>query len=109
MRNAISLFVLLFCAPVFLSAQISLKNMKAPETVVVEGKIYDQVSGAPLNQAKVTVFDDMMIASLAQTETDADGSYTVQVPKVARYKVQAEKPTYFDQELALSHIEGVSS
>ncbi|MDX1913271.1 MAG: OmpA family protein [Saprospiraceae bacterium] len=107
MRNAISLFVLLFCAPVLLSAQISLKNMKAPETVVVEGKIYDQVSGAPLNQAKVTVFDDMMIASLAQTETDADGSYTVQVPKVARYKVQAEKPTYFDQELALSHIEGV--
>lgn len=106
MRYTTALFALMICAPLFLSAQISLKNVKAPETVTVEGKIYDQVSGTPLNQARVTVFDDMMIASLAQTETDADGTYSLKVPKVSRYKVLAEKPTYFDQELVLTHIEG---
>jgi outer membrane protein OmpA-like peptidoglycan-associated protein len=106
MRNAISLFAFLFCASTIVSAQISLKNMKAPETVVIEGKVYDQVSGAPLNQAKITVFDDAMIASLVQTETNADGSYSISAPKVSRYKVLAEKPTYFDQELTLTHLEG---
>lgn len=106
MRNTISIFTLLLCAPMILSAQISLKNVKAPETITVEGKVYDQVSGAPLNQARVTVFDDLMIASLAQTETDADGSYSLTVPKVARYQVLAEKPTFFDQSLVITHLEG---
>lgn len=106
MRNSISLVALLFCIPMYLSAQISMKNVKAPETIKVEGKVYDQVSGAPLNQARVTVFDDMMIASLAQTETDPDGSYSLTVPKVTRYKVLAEKPTYFDQDVVISHVEG---
>ncbi len=106
MRNSILLITLLLSVPAFLSAQISMKNVKAPETITVSGKVYDQVSGAPINQSRVTVFDDMMIASLAQTETDANGAYSVTVPKVSRYKVLADKPTYFDQELVVSHISG---
>lgn len=106
MRNSILFSALLICLPLLASAQISLKDVKAPETITVEGKVYDKVSGAPLNQVLVTVFDDMMIASLAQTETDADGSYVLTVPKVSRYKVLAEKPTYFDQDLVISHLGG---
>ncbi len=107
MRTSIYFITLLLCTSTFLSAQISMKNVKAPETITVKGKVYDQVSGAPLNQAQVTVFDDMMIASLAQTETDADGSYSLTVPKVSRYQVLAEKPTYFNQEVVVTHLEGV--
>jgi outer membrane protein OmpA-like peptidoglycan-associated protein len=106
MRYA-NLFILLFaCAPMFVSAQISLKNVKAPETITVTGKVYDQASGTPLSQARVTVSDDMLKASLAQTETNADGSFSLKVPKVARYQVLSEKPTYFDQNVVVTHLEG---
>ncbi|MFN0176856.1 MAG: OmpA family protein [Saprospiraceae bacterium] len=107
MRITTYFTTLLLCIPIFLSAQISMKNVKAPETITITGKVYDQVSGAPLNQAQVTVFDDMMIASLAQTETDADGTYSMTVSKVTRYQVLAEKPTYFNQEVVVTHLEGV--
>jgi len=106
MRYAIFSFAVCCLVPAFLTAQISLKNVKSPETVLVEGIVYDQVSGNPLNQARVTVFDDQMIASLAQTETDSKGTYSIKVPKVARYKVLAESPTYFNQDVVITHIEG---
>jgi hypothetical protein len=106
MRKTIAQITLLICLPILLSAQISLKNVKAPETITVTGNVYDLVSGAPLSQVLVTVFDDLMIASLAQTETEPDGSFTLTVPKVSRYKVLAEKPTYFDQETVVTHLEG---
>jgi len=109
MRTTIYLTLLQLCIPMFLSAQISMKNLKAPETITVSGKVYDQISGTPLNQALVTVFDDMMIASLAQTETDAEGAYTLTVPKVSRYQVLAEKPTYFDQDVVITHLNGILS
>jgi len=109
MRTTIYLTLLQLCIPMFLSAQISMKNLKAPETITVTGKVYDQISGTPLNQALVTVFDDMMIASLAQTETDAEGAYTLTVPKVSRYQVLAEKPTYFDQDVVITHLNGILS
>ncbi len=109
MRTTIYLTLLQLCIPMFLSAQISMKNVKAPETITVSGKVYDQISGTPLNQALVTVFDDMMIASLAQTETDAEGAYTLTVPKVSRYQVLAEKPTYFDQDVVITHLNGILS
>ncbi len=106
MRKTIAQITLRICLPILLSAQISLKNVNAPETITVTGKVYDLVSGAPLSQVLVTVFDDLMIASLAQTETEPDGSYSLTVPKVSRYKVLAEKPTYFDQETVVTHLEG---
>lgn len=43
MRTTIYLTTLLLGIPIFLSAQISMKNVKAPETITVSGKVYDQV------------------------------------------------------------------
>ncbi|MBL7828800.1 MAG: OmpA family protein [Saprospiraceae bacterium] len=102
MRYAKFLILITLLIPVFTSAQISIKNVKAPEMITIEGRVFDEVSGTPLNQSRVTIFDDMMKASLAQTETDASGAYTIQVPKVTRYMVLAEKPTYFDHEIVVS-------
>lgn len=106
MRYANFILAIALLMPLFSKAQIFTQNVKAPETVLVEGKVFDEVSGAPLNQAKVTIFDDMMKASLAQTETDASGAYSLKVPKVSRYMVLAEKPTYFDKEIVLTHLDG---
>lgn len=104
MRYAKNIILITILIPVISSAQISVKNLKSPETITVTGRVFDEVSGAPLNQSRVTVFDDMMLASLAQTETDAEGAYTIKVPKVARIKVLAEKPTYFDKEIVVSEL-----
>jgi outer membrane protein OmpA-like peptidoglycan-associated protein len=93
-------------APCISTAQISLKNLKKAETVQVSGKVYDEQSGLPINQAKVTVFDDLLKASLAQSETDANGFYNINVPKVARYRVMAEKATYFNRDFVASHLGG---
>ena len=106
MRYLKFLIVISLLSPVFASAQIFTKNVKSPATVTVEGKVFDEVSGTALNQARVTVFDDMMKASLAQAETDASGSYKIKVPKMARYRVLAEKATYFDSEQILSPADG---
>jgi outer membrane protein OmpA-like peptidoglycan-associated protein len=106
MRYATFILFIALMTPLLLTAQIFTKQVKTPETILVEGKVYDEVSGAPLNQARVTVFDDMMIASLAQTETDASGAYSIKVPKVSRYKVLAEKATYFDAEIVVTHLDG---
>ncbi len=106
MRYANFIISIALLSPLLSTAQIFTQNVKAPETILVEGKVYDEISGTPLNQAKVTIFDDMMIASLAQTETDATGSYSMKVPKVSRYMVTAEKPTYFDEEIVMTHLEG---
>jgi outer membrane protein OmpA-like peptidoglycan-associated protein len=106
MRYATFILFIALMTPLLLTAQIFTQQVKTPETILVEGKVYDEVSGAPLNQARVTVFDDMMIASLAQTETDASGAYSIKVPKVSRYKVLAEKATYFDAEIVVTHLDG---
>lgn len=104
MRNAKLLILITILIPLFSTAQISIKDVKTPETITLEGKVFDEVSGSPLNQARVTIFDDMMKTSLAQTETDASGSYRIKVPKEKRYMVQAEKPTYFDKEIVVSEF-----
>lgn len=104
MRYTNLIIAIALLSPVFSRAQIFTKNVKAPETVMVEGKVYDEVSGAPLNQARVTVFDDLMKASLAQTETDAEGNYKINVPKAGRLMVLAEKATYFDNEIVTTQL-----
>ncbi|MCB0574167.1 MAG: OmpA family protein [Saprospiraceae bacterium] len=68
----------------------------------VTGYVVDKVSGAPLSQALVIVYDDMMIIPLAATETDAEGVFSVQVPKVERYKVISDKATFFQQEVVVA-------
>jgi outer membrane protein OmpA-like peptidoglycan-associated protein len=83
-----------------------LKHHPAANQITARGFIIDSVSGAPLNQAMVTVYDDMLKTPLASTETNADGSYTIKVPKVERYMVLADKPTYFKNETVLEETDG---
>ncbi len=68
-----------------------------------KGIIFDQVSGTPISQATIVVYDDMLQTEIACAQTDASGAYSVPVPKVARYKVIAEKPTYFQKELVITN------
>jgi outer membrane protein OmpA-like peptidoglycan-associated protein len=76
----------------------------AQERISTSGKIFDQTSGTPISQATVTVYDDLLKTELAETTTNADGSYTLSVPKVERYKVLAEKPTYFDASTVVTAL-----
>jgi hypothetical protein len=78
----------------------------APQQVVAEGFVYDQVSGAPLNQVTVTLYDDLLKTPLVHTLTNAEGAYSLKAPFVKRYMVLAEKQTYFDQEIILEAVEG---
>lgn len=91
--------------PLLLSSQ-DLKSTKQADGIVAEGFIYDQVSGAPLNQVAVTLYDDMLKTPIGHAETNLEGLYSIHAPKVSRYKVLADKPTYFNQELAIDPVDG---
>ncbi|MEI6408944.1 MAG: OmpA family protein [Bacteroidota bacterium] len=100
------IFVLIAIAfPLLLSSQ-DLKSTKGADGIVAEGFIYDQVSGAPLNQVAVTLYDDMLKTPIGHAETNLEGLYTIHAPKVSRYKVLADKPTYFNQELVIDPVDG---
>ncbi len=109
MRYANIVLFIVLLTPLCSKAQIFTKNVKPAETILIEGKVFDEVSGTPINQSGVTVFDDVMKMGLAHTETDANGSYQLRVPVKARYRVLAEKPTYFDSEKIVDHTEGALS
>ena len=70
--------------PLFVAGQTNQK-------ITAEGFVTDRVTGAPLTQTKVTVYDDKLISPLAVVETDEEGWFSVQVPKVERYKIQDRK------------------
>lgn len=93
--KSISLFLSL-AFPLLLVAQ------KKEQTVIAEGFVIDRVSGAPLDRAIVTVYDDVMIVPLAFATTDEDGSFSVDVPKVERYKILADRQTFFEKEVVVA-------
>ena len=64
-------------------------------TTVFNGTVQDIATGQPLSAATVTIFDEMLKKQIAETTTDANGQYTVQAPKLARYTVRAKQSTYF--------------
>ena len=72
------------------------------QSITAEGFVTDRVTGAPLTQAKVTVYDDKLITPLAVVETDAEGWFSVQVPKVERYKIHADRQTFFNREVVVT-------
>jgi outer membrane protein OmpA-like peptidoglycan-associated protein len=84
--------------PLALALPLLAAGQKKDLSVVAEGFVVDQVTGAPLNQALVTVYDDVMIVPLAFATTDDEGWYSVQVPKVERYKILADRQTFFENE-----------
>lgn len=90
------LLLLAFTLPLVAAGQ------KKLPTVIAEGFVVDRVSGAPLDQAIVTVYDDVMIVPLAFTTTDEDGSFSVDVPKVERYRILADRQTFFISELIVA-------
>jgi outer membrane protein OmpA-like peptidoglycan-associated protein len=81
--------------PLFLTGQ---RLKQTYQYVDVSGFVVDSISGAPLSEATVVVYDDMLILPLAFVETDAEGFYSAQVPRVERYKIHADKGTFFSNE-----------
>lgn len=99
MSSRIILLAIAFALSFTLSAQsASQKNTSKAESVIVQGTVTDSVSQSPLSQTKVTLYDDMLKEAIATTETTPDGHYQFSAPKRERYRVLAEKPTYFEQE-----------
>ena len=87
-------------------ALIPAQEISTPATMVrTEGIVFDQVSGAPLSQVLVTLYDDMLVKAIGHAETDANGRFTITAQKVTRYKVEAEKPTFFHKELVFDLLD----
>lgn len=95
MRLAKILLPLALIIPLFATGQRIKQTYQYNE---ITGYVVDRVSGAPLSQALVIVYDDMLIVPLAVVETDAEGVFSAQVPKVERYKVLADKATFFEHD-----------
>jgi outer membrane protein OmpA-like peptidoglycan-associated protein len=83
----------------FLSAGVQAQQLNTTTTFL--GTISDAADGKTLAQSSIVVFDDMLKKSLGETITDANGRYTITVPKVARYSIKADKSTYFYQDTVL--------
>ncbi len=92
-------------------ALIPAQEINAPSNTTLvrtEGIVFDQVSGAPLSQVSVTLYDDMLVKAIGHAETDANGRFTITTAKVSRYKVRAEKPTFFDNEIIFDVLDVVT-
>ncbi len=89
-------FYLFFLTPFSLFAQ---QNNSSPfNNIVIEGTIKNEKNGNLLPDAVVTVYDDRLKVSIAQTVTDGNGHYQIAVPKKERYLVECKKSTYFKAE-----------
>lgn len=92
----------------FLCAFIPLVLMgQTTANIQASGKVFDKVSGTPISQARVSIYDDMLKKVVAETQTDSDGAYSISVPSLERYEVLAEKPTYFDQSMVVSNFDSL--
>jgi hypothetical protein len=97
-----TLLPIAFLIPALIPAQES----NVPTTQVrTEGIVFDQVSGAPLSQVSVTLYDDMLVKAIGHAETDANGHFSITAAKVTRFKVEAEKPTFFHKELVFDVLD----
>jgi outer membrane protein OmpA-like peptidoglycan-associated protein len=78
-------------------------NAQSPQkqTVTFQGTVSELKTGNHINSATVLVFDDMLKEQIATTTTNANGQYSVQVPKLARYSVKAQKATFFYKDSVL--------
>lgn len=90
-----------FLLPLALAIPLLVAGQK-DRTLVAEGFVVDRVTGAPLNQALVTIYDDVLIVPLAFAETGEDGWFSAEVPKVERYKILADRQTFFEKEVVVA-------
>lgn len=70
-------------------------------TLPLNGFVFDPTSGAPLEGAAVTLYDDLLKTPIAHTLSDRNGAFSMAAPPRTRYKILAERPTYFNKELVL--------
>jgi outer membrane protein OmpA-like peptidoglycan-associated protein len=98
MKHGKILLTILLFVPFLLPSQTALRNAANVGNVRIEGTVVDKTSGAPLNQTRVTAFDDMLKVELDVTYTDQNGFFSINVPKLVRYSVKAEKATFYDTE-----------
>lgn len=63
----------------------------------LEGVVYDQSTGLPLEGAKLTLISDCKADSMRTFTTDATGRYAFPLSQECCYKVRAEKDKYFAQ------------
>jgi outer membrane protein OmpA-like peptidoglycan-associated protein len=94
------MFALFVALPLLGTAQQTAKGVKL--SVAFDGHVYDSANGTAMPQAKVLVYDDMLKVLLLETTADLNGFYTVRVPKLERYRVVAEAPTYFDLDTVIT-------
>jgi outer membrane protein OmpA-like peptidoglycan-associated protein len=71
-------------------------------SVVFSGTIRDQQAGLALTKAHVTVFDDLLKKPITDFSVNSDGTYSVNLPVLTRYRIVADGPTYFDQDTILT-------
>jgi len=99
MSSSIRLLLFVFLLPsLALAHSVPQKNQAKVAYITIEGMVTDSVSGAPISQSKVTLYDDGMKEAIATTETSTEGRYTFDAPRRERYKLLADKPTYFQKE-----------
>ena len=68
------------------------------QNTTMEGYIYESKNRGYLNQAKVTVLDSKSGVVKAETETNKDGFFTVEVPADAEYRIGVTKEMFLPKD-----------
>jgi outer membrane protein OmpA-like peptidoglycan-associated protein len=89
--------LILFSLPVALSQDTD-NRVNLTGLCLIEGIATNTQNGNLLPDAVVTIYDDKMQQVLGTTRTDVDGSYKIEVPIRERYRIEADKSTYFKTE-----------
>lgn len=76
--------------------------LQAQSTTVSFSGVVRAANGLALPESTVRVYDDMLKKQIAEIKTDAEGRYDLSVAKLGRFRLMAEKATYFEQDTILS-------
>ncbi|UJH68137.1 OmpA family protein [Allomuricauda sp. SCSIO 65647] len=60
----------------------------------VEGKVTDGINLKPLNNVKISLYDQKTSELVAETLTDADGSYEIFIDRKRNYMIEASRKTH---------------
>ncbi|HMX39990.1 MAG TPA: OmpA family protein [Saprospiraceae bacterium] len=101
MASRLTLFAAAVALTLSAAAQTPKSASSTPEYTLIQGTVSDSLGLTPMSQAQVTLYDDLMKEPLATVQTSPDGHYQFRAPKRERYRVVADKATYFMQEQTL--------
>ena len=96
---SIIIFSLIFTAIAF-SQKDRLQNLGEPKkkknlTILLKGDVKSEATGQPVPDADVTVKETTRQQVIAETKTDQQGKFEVEVPKGMDIEVKAEAPEFF--------------